>query len=39
ITSIGKSDGIKFRVVSYSILAQSLATSRIFPHSPSPCLS
>nr|GEZ62893.1 hypothetical protein [Tanacetum cinerariifolium] len=34
ITSIG----IKFRVVSYNILAQSLAKSRIFPHSPSPCL-
>nr|GEW64100.1 zinc finger MYM-type protein 1 [Tanacetum cinerariifolium] len=28
----------KFRVVSYNILAQSLAKSRIFPHSPSPCL-
>nr|GEY10305.1 hypothetical protein [Tanacetum cinerariifolium] len=38
ITSIGKSDGIKFQVVSYNILEQSLATSRIFPHSPSPCL-
>nr|GFC43197.1 DNAse I-like superfamily protein [Tanacetum cinerariifolium] len=30
--------GIKFQVVSYNILAQSLATSRIFPHYPSPCL-
>nr|GFA26388.1 DNAse I-like superfamily protein [Tanacetum cinerariifolium] len=38
ITSNGKSDGIKFQVVSYNILAQSLTTSRIFPHSPSPCL-
>nr|GEU51229.1 receptor kinase-like protein Xa21 [Tanacetum cinerariifolium] len=30
--------GLSFEWVSYNILAQSLATSRIFPHSPSPCL-
>ncbi|KAI3517096.1 hypothetical protein L1887_16303 [Cichorium endivia] len=38
ITSVSKSDGIKFRVVSYNILAQVYVKSSVFPHSPSPCL-
>ncbi|OVA18386.1 Endonuclease/exonuclease/phosphatase [Macleaya cordata] len=31
-------DGLKFRVVSYNILAQCFVKSSYFPHSPSPCL-
>lgn len=38
ITSVSKSDGFKFRVVSYNILAQVYVKSSVFPHSPSPCL-
>nr|GEW73277.1 carbon catabolite repressor protein 4 homolog 4 isoform X1 [Tanacetum cinerariifolium] len=38
ITSVSKSDGFKFRVVSYNILAQAYVKSSIFPHSPSACL-
>ncbi|KAJ4953858.1 hypothetical protein NE237_030690 [Protea cynaroides] len=32
------SDGFRFRVVSYNILAQVYVKSSYFPHSPSPCL-
>ncbi|KAL7589217.1 hypothetical protein Lser_V15G36549 [Lactuca serriola] len=38
ITSVSKSEGLKFRVVSYNILAQVYVKSSVFPHSPSPCL-
>ncbi|PWA53222.1 DNAse I-like superfamily protein [Artemisia annua] len=41
ITSVSKSDGIKFRVVSYNILAQAYVRSGDkgkFPHSPAACL-
>ncbi|XP_028111233.1 carbon catabolite repressor protein 4 homolog 4 isoform X2 [Camellia sinensis] len=37
ITSISKPDGLKFRLVSYNILAQAYAKSEQFPHSPPPC--
>ncbi|XP_024992001.1 carbon catabolite repressor protein 4 homolog 4 isoform X1 [Cynara cardunculus var. scolymus] len=38
ITSVSKSDGFKFRVVSYNILAQVYVKSSKFPYSPAPCL-
>ncbi|XP_076888337.1 carbon catabolite repressor protein 4 homolog 4-like [Bidens hawaiensis] len=38
ITSVTKSDGFTFRLVSYNILAQAYVKSSVFPHSPSPCL-
>ncbi|KAF5725786.1 carbon catabolite repressor protein 4 4 isoform X2 [Tripterygium wilfordii] len=38
IYSRNKSDGIRFRFVSYNILAQAYVKSSFFPHSPSPCL-
>ncbi|XWS49386.1 hypothetical protein CRYUN_Cryun13aG0159400 [Craigia yunnanensis] len=34
----GQPDGIRFRLVSYNILAQVYVKSSLFPHSPSPCL-
>ncbi|XVE57248.1 hypothetical protein DITRI_Ditri04bG0076400 [Diplodiscus trichospermus] len=34
----GQPDVIKFRLVSYNILAQVYVKSSLFPHSPSPCL-
>ncbi|PWA26319.1 DNAse I-like superfamily protein [Artemisia annua] len=42
ITSVSKSDGIKFQVVSYNILAQAYVRSGDkgkFPHSPAACLN
>ncbi|XP_042486681.1 carbon catabolite repressor protein 4 homolog 4-like [Macadamia integrifolia] len=33
------SDGFRFRVVSYNILAQVYVKSSFFPHTPSPCLN
>ncbi|TYH97238.1 hypothetical protein ES332_A12G230500v1 [Gossypium tomentosum] len=33
-----KADAIRFRLVSYNILAQVYVKSSLFPHSPSPCL-
>ncbi|MCL7044739.1 hypothetical protein MKW94_009956 [Papaver nudicaule] len=38
--SISKStsDGLRFRIVSYNILAQCYVKSSYFPHSPKPCL-
>ncbi|XP_074268903.1 carbon catabolite repressor protein 4 homolog 4 [Silene latifolia] len=38
ITSISSSEGYKFSVVSYNILAQVYVKSSLFPHSPKPCL-
>ncbi|XP_017973266.1 PREDICTED: carbon catabolite repressor protein 4 homolog 4 isoform X1 [Theobroma cacao] len=38
IRSRGQSDGIRFRLVSYNILAQAYVKSSLFPHSPSPSL-
>uniref|UniRef100_A0A2C9UIE8 Endonuclease/exonuclease/phosphatase domain-containing protein n=1 Tax=Manihot esculenta TaxID=3983 RepID=A0A2C9UIE8_MANES len=38
IYSRSKRDGIRFRLVSYNILAQVYVKSSLFPHSPSPCL-
>ncbi|KAF3951802.1 hypothetical protein CMV_022588 [Castanea mollissima] len=38
INSRSRSDGIRFRLVSYNILAQVYVKSSLFPHSPSPCL-
>ncbi|XP_042034014.1 carbon catabolite repressor protein 4 homolog 4-like isoform X1 [Salvia splendens] len=38
VTSISKTDGFKFRLVSYNILAQAYVKSIIFPHSPGPSL-
>ncbi|XP_022976793.1 carbon catabolite repressor protein 4 homolog 4 isoform X1 [Cucurbita maxima] len=38
IYSRSKSDGIRFRFVSYNILAQVYVKSSFFPHSPSSCL-
>ncbi|XP_019156701.1 PREDICTED: carbon catabolite repressor protein 4 homolog 4 isoform X2 [Ipomoea nil] len=38
IASISKSEGFKFSLVSYNILAQAYVKSASFPHSPSPCL-
>ncbi|GFP81561.1 carbon catabolite repressor protein 4 homolog 4 [Phtheirospermum japonicum] len=38
ISSIGKHDAFKFRLVSYNILAQAYVKSSYFPHSPAPCL-
>lgn len=38
ITSVSKSDGFRFRLVSYNILAQAYVKSIVFPHSPPPCL-
>uniref|UniRef100_A0A2P2LAG6 Carbon catabolite repressor protein 4 homolog 4 isoform X2 n=1 Tax=Rhizophora mucronata TaxID=61149 RepID=A0A2P2LAG6_RHIMU len=38
IQSRSKPDGIRFRLVSYNILAQVYIKSSLFPHSPSPCL-
>ncbi|XP_022140802.1 carbon catabolite repressor protein 4 homolog 4 [Momordica charantia] len=38
IYSRSKPDGIRFRLVSYNILAQVYVKSSFFPHSPSPCL-
>ncbi|KAJ9152407.1 hypothetical protein P3X46_025975 [Hevea brasiliensis] len=38
IHSRSKPDGIRFRLVSYNILAQVYVKSSLFPHSPSPCL-
>nr|XP_043628127.1 carbon catabolite repressor protein 4 homolog 4 [Erigeron canadensis] len=38
IMSVSKPDGLKFRLVSYNILAQAYVKSSVFPHSPSPCL-
>ncbi|CAN8303743.1 unnamed protein product [Cochlearia groenlandica] len=37
-TSISKSDGIRFRLVSYNILAQVYVKSSLLPHSPPACL-
>ncbi|XXG43967.1 hypothetical protein AAC387_Pa01g3880 [Persea americana] len=37
-TSTTISNGFRFRVVSYNILAQVYVKSSLFPHSPSPCL-
>ncbi|KAK8603927.1 hypothetical protein V6N13_096392 [Hibiscus sabdariffa] len=34
----GQADAIRFRLVSYNILAQVYVKSSLFPHSPSPCL-
>ncbi|KAK4557318.1 hypothetical protein RGQ29_007186 [Quercus rubra] len=36
--SRSRPDGIRFRLVSYNILAQVYVKSSLFPHSPSPCL-
>ncbi|XP_013584071.1 carbon catabolite repressor protein 4 homolog 4 isoform X2 [Brassica napus] len=36
--SISKSDGIRFRLVSYNILAQVYVKSSLLPHSPPACL-
>ncbi|GAA0187464.1 mRNA polyadenylation factor [Lithospermum erythrorhizon] len=36
--SISHSDGYKFSLVSYNILAQAYVKSALFPHSPSACL-
>ncbi|KAG6687568.1 hypothetical protein I3842_11G078400 [Carya illinoinensis] len=38
IYSRSRPDGIRFRLVSYNILAQVYVKSSLFPHSPSPCL-
>ncbi|XP_021903085.1 carbon catabolite repressor protein 4 homolog 4 isoform X1 [Carica papaya] len=38
ICSRSKSDGIRFRLVSYNILAQVYVKSSLFPHSPPGCL-
>ncbi|GAV82740.1 Exo_endo_phos domain-containing protein [Cephalotus follicularis] len=38
IYSRSKLDGIRFRLISYNILAQVYVKSSLFPHSPSPCL-
>ncbi|XP_055820832.1 carbon catabolite repressor protein 4 homolog 4 isoform X2 [Solanum dulcamara] len=38
ITSVSKSDGFKFSLVSYNILAQAYVKGTLFPHSPGPCL-
>ncbi|XP_030948064.1 carbon catabolite repressor protein 4 homolog 4 [Quercus lobata] len=38
INSRSRPDGIRFRLVSYNILAQVYVKSSLFPHSPSPCL-
>ncbi|KAM7277345.1 hypothetical protein ACFE04_019211 [Oxalis oulophora] len=38
IHSRSKPDGIRFRLVSYNMLAQAYVKSSLFPHSPSPCL-
>uniref|UniRef100_M1BA67 RNA exonuclease NGL1 n=1 Tax=Solanum tuberosum TaxID=4113 RepID=M1BA67_SOLTU len=38
ITSVSKSDGFKFSLVSYNILAQAYVKGDLFPHSPGPCL-
>ncbi|OMO93715.1 Endonuclease/exonuclease/phosphatase [Corchorus olitorius] len=38
IHSRGQPDGIRFRLVSYNILAQAYVKSSLFPHSPSPSL-
>ncbi|KAL5793095.1 hypothetical protein ACOSP7_001689 [Xanthoceras sorbifolium] len=38
ISSRSTTDGIKFRLVSYNILAQVYVKSSLFPHSPSSCL-
>ncbi|KAJ0230992.1 Carbon catabolite repressor protein 4 4 [Hirschfeldia incana] len=38
IHSISKSDGIRFRLVSYNILAQVYVKSSLLPHSPPACL-
>ncbi|KAF3679765.1 Carbon catabolite repressor protein 4 -like protein 4 [Capsicum annuum] len=38
ITSVSKSEGFKFSLVSYNILAQAYVKSALFPHSPGPCL-
>ncbi|KAK9757265.1 hypothetical protein RND81_01G152600 [Saponaria officinalis] len=38
ITSISSSEGNRFSVVSYNILAQAYVKSSNFPHSPKPCL-
>lgn len=38
ITSVSKSDGFKFSLVSYNILAQAYVKGDLFPHSPVPCL-
>lgn len=37
IFSVGKSEGFKFRLVSYNILAQAYVKREQFPHSPSAC--
>lgn len=38
IHSRSKPDGLRFRLVSYNVLAQVYVKSSYFPHSPSPCL-
>lgn len=38
ITSVSKSDGFKFSLVSYNILAQAYVKGDLFSHSPRPCL-
>ncbi|KAF8033463.1 hypothetical protein BT93_D2159 [Corymbia citriodora subsp. variegata] len=38
IHSRSKPDGLRFRLVSYNVLAQVYVRSSYFPHSPSPCL-
>ncbi|KAJ0233123.1 Alkylated DNA repair protein ALKBH8 [Hirschfeldia incana] len=38
LNSISKPDGIRFRLVSYNILAQVYVKSSFFPHSPPVCL-
>jgi CCR4-NOT transcription complex subunit 6 len=38
IGSRNKSDGIRFRLVSYNILAQVYVKSALLPHSPPACL-
>ncbi|XP_009108115.2 glucose-repressible alcohol dehydrogenase transcriptional effector isoform X2 [Brassica rapa] len=38
LNSISKPDGIRFRLVSYNILAQVYVKSSFFPHSPPACL-
>ncbi|KAL0854611.1 hypothetical protein Bca101_059763 [Brassica carinata] len=38
LDSISKPDGIRFRLVSYNILAQVYVKSSFFPHSPPACL-
>ncbi|KAK4364820.1 hypothetical protein RND71_016178 [Anisodus tanguticus] len=38
ISSVSKSDGFKFSLVSYNILSQEFLKRALFPHSPGPCL-